>query len=783
MSFNHIQTFFIDPTAVNGAATVLLTSVDLYFKAKPNENDNASGISRPGVTIHISDSTQTTPNLLTMYPDSVVRNPYEQIFPLSDASVPSNFRFQKPVLVRTGAYYAIVIQFEDPAYQLWAAVQGDRLVGTNTPAAGPAGQYDGYYFDATNSNTLIPRNDVDLKFNVYTAKYIANTASVAMVPDSYEFIAITNRTGNTFIGGEKVFQYAGNVSANVTAYKTGTLLINASSNTILGNNTLFDASAVADGYLILTDGTTGNTDVRKVAYVVSNTQLVLHEAPSFTSSGYVGRYFVSPVGDIFDADYITEDVILRRSTANSTVRFTAGGIRAAVITAGGTSYTNSNYVTVSGGGSTLNAVANITTNSTGGIISLNFSNVGVGFSTAPTVAITTGTGSGATITVNTSHIGLTLTGAVSRATANIANLETKAVSQILPKFAVDVPSAGYINVEHNFSSFDGANYKVLDVNKASSKLGIVNDITTYNALLMSRSLEVINTSYLYNNDRSAYLNVAMGIARTNTNLFESPIVVESKADLFIFENEVNNSYTNEHLDTGNALSKHVSTKISFANNRFAEDIRAYVVAYKPANTDIKVYARIHNSKDTDSFDDKLWTELELKEGIGQTSSKTDPNSFIELTYGFPQYPATANVLAGTVSTTNGSANVNGSNTTFDVTLAANDLVKIYSPIFPNNYQVGVVNSVTNSTQIILKSPVVNNNIAESVVGNGYKIDKLSLKGTAFNNIQNDNVVRYFTSSYVEMDAYDSVAMKIVLLADDVNLVPRVDQYSVIGVSA
>ena len=47
-----------------------------------------------------------------------------------------------------------------------------------------------------------------------------------------------------------------------------------------------------------------------------------------------------------------------------------------------------------------------------------------------------------------------------------------------------------------------------------------------------------------------------------------------------------------------------------ANNKFAEDLLVFLTAYRPANTDIKVFARIHNSDDPEAFDDKDWTMLE-----------------------------------------------------------------------------------------------------------------------------------------------------------------------------
>jgi hypothetical protein len=78
---------------------------------------------------------------------------------------------------------------------------------------------------------------------------------------------------------------------------------------------------------------------------------------------------------------------------------------------------------------------------------------------------------------------------------------------------------------------------------------------------------------------------------------------------------------------------------------------------------------------------------------------------------------------------------------------------------------------------------VNNAVTENIVGNGFSIDKLDLKYTAFNNILNDNVARYYNSSMVEYDSFDSMQVKVVLLAANSNLVPRLEDLRAIGVSA
>jgi hypothetical protein len=63
------------------------------------------------------------------------------------------------------------------------------------------------------------------------------------------------------------------------------------------------------------------------------------------------------------------------------------------------------------------------------------------------------------------------------------------------------------------------------------------------------------------------------------------------------------------------------------------------------------------------------------------------------------------------------------------------------------------------------------------------IDKLKYRNVAWNNVENDNTVRYVNSEYVEFDEYTSMQIKIVLLATQSHVVPKVEVIQVIGVSA
>jgi hypothetical protein len=280
----------------------------------------------------------------------------------------------------------------------------------------------------------------------------------------------------------------------------------------------------------------------------------------------------------------------------------------------------------------------------------------------------------------------------------------------------------------------------------------------------------------------------MSVAASNTNLYSVPTLPQGTVDVYTIQNLISNTYTTSDANTvtidtevagnGLALSRHISTKVTFANNRFAEDVRVFSTAYRPVGTDIKYYARVHNSQDPEAFDDKVWSPLVYKANANNYSSSEDHSDVIEYELGLPQYSESANVVPGTFSTQLSNTIITAQGVTANTYALAGDVIKIYNPLIPQNYIVGVV-AAANTTTFTLSRPVANNNL----VGDGFKVDRLKYYNTAFNNITSDNVARYYNSSLVEFDKYDTLQIKIVMLADSTYKVPRIDSITNIGVSA
>jgi hypothetical protein len=403
-------------------------------------------------------------------------------------------------------------------------------------------------------------------------------------------------------------------------------------------------------------------------------------------------------------------------------------------------------------------------------------------------------------TANTIYFsaGNTFIGADSGATANIVSVDNLSIDRVRLRGSIRSPANGLVETTLKVTKKTGPSaYAYNDANQEKVKINNQQayNITNYDAFVLSRSNEI--------QQGSLYSNTELGVDKKSLKIeadyqvigsgdnYMSPLLEGSKLDLFSIENRVSNACNivtnNISIDTevagnGIALSKHIGTKVQFSNDKFAEDVRMFMVAYRPKGTEIRVYTRLHNSKDPEAFDDKAWTPLEYTQNANKFSSTDDETNFIEYELGLPQFSESAYTIPGTFSTTLGSATIVAANSTFSNTvnlIANNDLIKIYNPLIPlTNYQVATVKEA-NATHIIIGGVVETTNIA----GTGYKIDKLKYTNVAFNNINNTNISRYYNSTFAEFDAFDSMQVKIVMLADETYKVPRIDQIQVIGVSA
>lgn len=860
--FKIAQTFSVDQAAVRNAEHVILTSIDLYFKKKPQHTNNKSNIFQPGVILKIVETKEDgVPDVGAPLAGGVARLEYTEILASSTGALKSNFRFATPVICKSGKTYAILISYDgDEDYELWTVREGEVLVGTNTRTAGATAKYVGNYYEYTSvcgvnpsisdarvvkpdytSAVWKPLKNVDLKFAVYIGAYAAVTSNATPATNlvanciitganKYEFITFDRYDSNTLsitsaTPGEYVYQETP-VSYGYIRVNSKSLTVQAVSDSV-NFNTLYSSDSLNKNFVILRDSATTNIDVREVVDIFSNSEILLDARPSFTTN--TATLSVSPVGKLnilkkhryhgrwwdagantstYHAGRDTPMIVLTESNANSSVRFVNNMITGISIVAGGDGYANTDSIRIYTTGITgsLNAAANVVTNSTGGITAVTLSNAGFGFTNTISYTIlnantVSSAGTGATINVTSgSTMRTELTNAYF-SNCVIINLETH---RSFPHMHTHQNQHHTVNwhTHQPFYVIAGTENTLLLCNVAQRKAITQFWHTDHHDkkykdgriwVMPSRSNEVLLGAATLNSSANVTVTANCGMAIeaniTSNNIFSVPIIVTP--DIYVYNYAINNDYTNEHKNTGNAVAKHISTKVSFENGYTAEDLLVYVRAHRPANTSIKVYARIHNSQDSEAFDDKDYTLLECtSNNETDYSALGDSSDIIEYTYTFGQSPNTYLVTNGTSLTVLSNTEIVGTDTAYNTELAVNDVVKVYDPLFPNNYMITTVNSITNSTHLVITTAVSNNDI----VGYGRKIDLLGRPANttsaevgwpqqAYNDILNDNVVRYFASSVTPFDGYNTFSVKVVLLSDNRTNVPMIEDIRAIGVTA
>lgn len=701
--FNYIQTFYVNPQTVANAPEVMLTSIDVFFKAKPVRGATVSGAVAPTVNAWICEVENDSPFETRQIRNSMTLIEYDLISTSQDASAATVIGFRDPVRLATGRHYGLVLKFNDPAFDVWQNVLGDRLVTdgqiTNTLSIGSRGTHGGKLYIPTNTSAHRSLSDRDLKFKVKVARYTASNITISLVNKDYEFFTIDNTNTGVFRGGEYVYQ-------NVATSAAGTITVSPNSLNVVGVGTAFN-TLFSNAKILIESG--GAKQILSVNSIIDATNMTVAYMPDFAASGIT--YKVPPVATAYNIDYPKNTVILTDSSANSTNKFANNGAR--------------------------------------------------------------------------------IIGVESGATANIATIDRYPVDNFKPSFLIGNPSGSTFTLDYRIAN--SANQ--LSSTATNINLLQMNDSVT-TGYILSRSVEVDGANLFGDRKKSVVANLNISVSTAEIDRFTVPYATTRELDFYFYQNDINNVYTetrtvglssitNYDTETGSnglAKSKYVSKVIKFAQDKYAEDIAVYLTGYRPAGTEIKVYAKVHNAADRESFQSKAWTPLVLKDNIDRFSS-TDPNDMYEFTYGFDTAPEFQVTLPGTGSITYGS---NSITTTSDhtATVTAGDLIRIRDQDF-GNHEVFVVSAATSGTIRTYRN-IATSSLVSSVsrpTRSDIVIDKLKYRNVAWNNVENDNTVRYVNSQYVEFDRYTSMQIKIVLLATQSHIVPKVEAIQVIGVSA
>ena len=349
--------------------------------------------------------------------------------------------------------------------------------------------------------------------------------------------------------------------------------------------------------------------------------------------------------------------------------------------------------------------------------------------------------------------GADIIGAESGANATIQTIDDKAVSYLEPVLYKTNPSSTDVEL-------------FIHANTASGDTGNT-QIRTNDRFHMKEKAVIKSKSNDLTGNFKTYFKMSTNSARI------SPMIDSQTLGFNIYENQINNDATNEHLTgQGNATCSYVSKTVTLDDGLDAEDLRVYVTAFKPGkdNCNIKVYGKLLNEEDNNTFYDTHWTELDLI-GPDHFSNVDNRLDYREYQYQIPKTPAAVFVEK---AITNNSTTITTASDQAS-TLSAGTLVKVTNSDPDTDYQIATVKSASTTTIILDEAIQFANNV-------GADVSTVTLPQTAFKDPQNSSVVTYFNSDGSKFNTYKMFAIKIVLLSDSTATAPAIKDFRAIALS-
>ena len=350
----------------------------------------------------------------------------------------------------------------------------------------------------------------------------------------------------------------------------------------------------------------------------------------------------------------------------------------------------------------------------------------------------------------------TIIGAVSQANAEVTTVKNEKVS-------------GFQNLMNQISPAGSKLTQFVQANTATGTTANVafpiNDINHFEqeVFIKSRSNEVIEGT-----GRSFKQTFRFD----TTTKWVSPVIDDSTTSILKITNVVNNDNTNEHLPgQGSADAKYISKTVTLDDGQDAEDIRVYITATQPGNSELEVYARIQHELDGGNVVDKHWTKLQR---VGD-NTKTQPgarNQFAEHEFRMPDAPETTSLTSTGITELGNTVITTSTNESSNISVG--DLLKIEHTDPAIDYQVEVVTAVDSTT--ITVGNEINFTNRKSI------LSKVTYPQVAFKDPQNEFITTYFDEEQRRYETYKVFQIKVVMLSDDSTRVPRLQDLRAIAMS-
>ncbi len=342
------QTFLIDRSAYGQG--VFVASVDLFFGAKDTNNLPVTVQIRPTFNGYPSSDLILAQAQLDASDVNVVP---ADTTPLAGSSAHrTRFTFDKPVYLRAGMEYAIVILSNSFEYELFVGEIGKPIVGdTRIIAEQP---YGGSFFKSQNARTWTAEQNEDLMFNLNRAVFATSAATArftmsAASGSAFDYDVINIQTGH--------LDFPATINGTAIQVRTTSADTNA-----LGS---FTTTAV--------DQNVALSSRRRI--LPSNTTCLQLNASLLSANDAV-----SPVFDLERVSVVTVKNVIDNGGlyGNGVVVISSGTM---------TSPAANSYALTITGGNGSGAVLFANTNSTGSIVSIYVANTGSGYTETPTLAL------------------------------------------------------------------------------------------------------------------------------------------------------------------------------------------------------------------------------------------------------------------------------------------------------------------------------------------------------------------------------------------------------------
>lgn len=219
---------------------------------------------------------------------------------------------------------------------------------------------------------------------------------------------------------------------------------------------------------------------------------------------------------------------------------------------------------------------------------------------------------------------------------------------IVPKLGIGQVPFTNITLNYKGARYNGTKYVQDDVKKVENNVELeFNDRTRY-WLGETDERDVNNefrTGITPSGKPCSNSSVIIEASLSSESSFISPVIDLTKNNVVLLRNLINANTTNEHKQNGGAQARYISKTITLEDQMEAEDLKIYVTANKPANTNIHVYTKIWHHADPESFDSKVWSKMTL-ESTADARNTNSPDEYLEYVYSFSTTAALAgNALA------------------------------------------------------------------------------------------------------------------------------------------